>query len=277
MKKPTEARLPSLPSPTGFTLIELLVVIAIIAILAAMLLPALSAAKERARVTQCLNNAKQMGLATYLYTGDFADCFPYGKDIKHDASWSDPTAWHIMLLPHMGGNTNTGSKVYVCPSDTKGAAANYPIGSGWVWWRVDYRANAYIFRPNNAALKSALRAASVPAPSLMLLITEKEYDSPDYQTTADDLNTWLGGWNNPNTSKNYLNSGFERHNKYMPIATAADGHAIRFKVPPYSANAAAVNPYNYPGLGDTRLDVSTTWSTPNPTLYMRDLNTASGF
>ncbi len=259
--------------PGGFTLIELLVVIAIIAILAAMLLPALAQAKAKAQTTKCLNNARQIGIATALYVGDNRDCFPCGVNVKNDVTWSDPTAWHILLVPFLAGNTNAGTKVYACPADMEGAQQTYPVPPGYIKFQVSYRASAYIFRPSAGASKMApLRTTGIPSASSMLMITEKEWDSPSYQTTSEELKAWLDGWNSP-SGKNYKNSGFERHNKVRPVLTAADNHSATFKVPP----PGGTTPTFYPGLGDARSGGGGLWTSPGPTYYMREFSSNAGF
>jgi len=127
----------------GFTLIELLVVIAVLAILAALLLPALSRARQKSQGAYCLNNLKQLQYAWHLYTGDYGDSVPpvsstelCGKDPQH-ASWVagwlktdsdfgdkfDSTNTDLLIgqayteFGSLGYNYVKHAQVYRCPAD----------------------------------------------------------------------------------------------------------------------------------------------------------------
>ena len=104
----------------GFTLIELLVVIAIIAILASLLLPALSRAKEKGRTASCINNLRQMAIASQVYANDHDGKFCHTFQVRGNNDFRK--AWFNFLQPYQ-----TATNLLLCPTQSREFKKLYQI------------------------------------------------------------------------------------------------------------------------------------------------------
>ena len=140
----------------GFTLIELLVVIAIIAILAAILFPVFAKAREKARQSSCLANAKQVGLGMLMYAQDYDESLPLNTRLAATGGW-----WYSRVYPYV---KNT--QVMQCPSKVPHINAT-PTGAD-IPYQCDYTANHNIYYSGYGGPLTDLGQITKPAELLMI-------------------------------------------------------------------------------------------------------------
>lgn len=217
----------------AFTLIELLVVIAIIALLLAILLPSLGRAKEQAKMTRCLANLKQIGLAMNAYASDYDYLLPRAEMRPGIAIYTGiEMRWPVLFMPYVGSVGDDFDEyyeleIYDCPS--------YPLKEQ----TVDYCTNAFDLKGSGTEYFGFTKIDDFPRHSNTIYMADYEYipdagqikiitmdDPPDVmKVKMQSLDVWNAG-HLPSGGDGTRRMARDRHAKWISTMYI-DGHSSK--------------------------------------------------